>query len=103
METQGINLEKDRPIINILGEVCWGFNIEDFEKKIGVKKEIAELLLERLLKSEKSGIIEISLNKSEVKTIKNALNEVKREIEEWEFSTRIGLPLEKVEKISIFK
>lgn len=28
-----IDLKRDRPIINILGEVCWGFKIENFEKK----------------------------------------------------------------------
>lgn len=102
-ETRKINPEKDRPIINILGEICWGFNIDDFEKKIGVKKQAAELLLERLLKDEKSENIEILLNDSEVGIIRNALNEVKGEIEEWEFNTRIGLPLDKVEEISIFK
>jgi hypothetical protein len=97
-----INLKRDRPIINILGEICWGFQVDNFEKKIGSKKEIVEALLKRLLIEEKTGIIETYLNASEVEVIKRALNEVEKEIEEWEFATRIGVSLEEVKKISIF-
>jgi hypothetical protein len=98
-----INLQQDRPIINILGEICWGFLIDNFEEKIGVKKETAETLLKRLLTEEKEGIVETYLNNSEVKIIKKALYEVEKEIEEWEFQSRIGVPLEKVKNIAIFK
>ena len=97
-----VNLSKDRPIINILGEVCWGFYINNFEKKIGAKKEIVEELLERLLRHEKNEFSETFLNDSEVEIIKKAFNEVKNEIEEWEFQTRIGATLDEVKKISIF-
>ena len=97
-----VNIEKDRLIINILGEVCWGFHINNFENKIGAKKEIVEELLERLLRYEKNGIIEIFLNNSEVEIIKSAFNEVKSEIEEWEFHARIGATLDEVKEISIF-
>lgn len=97
-----INLESDRPIINILGEVCWGFRVEDFEDAFGVKAEIVEELLDRLIKCEKSGEFEVFLEKSEIKIIKKALDEVEKEIEEWEFETRIGTSLEEVKKIPIF-
>lgn len=97
-----INLKTDRPIINILGEVCWGFKIDKFEKKIGVKKETVEILLERLVREEKAGAIETYLTSSEIEFIKRALKEVEKEIEEWEFRTRIGVSLEEVKKISIF-
>jgi len=92
----------DRPIINILGEICWGFDIGDFEKKIGTNKRIVETLLRKLLKNEKEESIKISLNLSEVNIIKNALKEVEKEIEEWEFPIRIGMPLSEVKKIAIF-
>jgi uncharacterized membrane protein len=98
-----INLKIDRAIINILGEICWGFHIDNFEKKIGEKKDVVKTLLERLLKEEKEGVLETNLNDKELEIIRKALNEVENEIEEWEFQTRIGFPLEKVKKILIFK
>ena len=98
-----INLEKDRSVIGLLAEICWGFRVHDFEKKIGVKYEIAEALLERLLREEKAGIIETQLTDFEVEIIKNALVEVEKEIEEWEFQTRFGVDLKDVKEISIFK
>jgi hypothetical protein len=97
-----INIERDRPIINILGEICWGFALENFERKIGAKKETVEALLERLLIEEKIGTVETYLNNSEIEVIKKALTEVEKEIEEWEFQIRIGASLEEVKKISIF-
>ena len=101
--THKINLEQDRPIINILGEICWGLQVDNFESKIGTKKEIVEILLERLLREEREGIIETYLDDPEVEIIKRALNEVENKIEEWEFQTRIGIPLKKVKEIAIFK
>lgn len=98
-----INLEKDRPIINLLGEICWGFRVDNFEEKIGARKEIAETLLRRLLDEEKQRKLETTLNTSEVEIIKNALFQVEKEIEEWEFETRMGTTLEEVKEISIFK
>ncbi|MFW9928710.1 MAG: hypothetical protein ACFFD1_04915 [Candidatus Thorarchaeota archaeon] len=73
-----INLKRDRPIINILGEVCWGFKVENFEKKFGVKLEIVEKLLERLIREEKKGIVDVYLSISDIEIIKKSLVEVKR-------------------------
>lgn len=95
---QKINLLKERIIINILGEVCWGFDLNHFEKKIGVKREIVEILLKRLLKEEQKGVSEIYLNYLEVDIIKKALQEVEKQIEEWEFQTRLGVSLDEVKK-----
>ena len=103
MNTKKINLEQDRFIINILGEICWGFQVDNFEKKIGAKKAIVENLLEKLLNEEKAGVVEIYLDNSEVSIIRKAFNEVEKEIEEWEFQTRIGAPLNKVKELEIFK
>lgn len=89
-----INLQKERLIISILGEVCWGFKIDNFEHKIGVKKDIVEQLLERLLREEKEGKIETFLSKDELAIVKKSFQEVEKEIEEWEYQTRIGLTLD---------
>ncbi len=35
-----INIKKDRPIINILGEICWGLQVDDFEKKLEYRKNL---------------------------------------------------------------
>jgi hypothetical protein len=98
-----INLKNDRPIINVLGEICWGLSLNDFEKKIGVTEEVAEALLKRLLQEEKLEIIETLITDSELKIIKRALIVVEKEIEEWEFETRLGATLEEVKDIPIFK
>lgn len=97
-----VNLEINRPIINILGEICWGFEIIDFEKKIGEKKEFVENFLKRLIKEEKDGIIDVSLSASEIEVIRNSLKEVEKEIEKWEFQTRIGFSLEEINNLPVF-
>ncbi len=102
MKTYKINLIENRPIINILGEICWGFHVNDFEKKIGVKKNVVENLLNRFLQVEKSEITETQISDAEFQIIKNALSEVENEIEEWEFETRIGVTLEEVKSLAIF-
>ncbi|MES2198848.1 MAG: hypothetical protein V4489_01590 [Chlamydiota bacterium] len=102
-KTFEINLEKDRPIINILGEICWGFQVDNFEKKIGVKKETVEILLEKLLKSEREETLIIYINFTEVEIIKKAIIEVVREIEQWEFHARIGISMEELMKIPFFE
>lgn len=102
MKIYKIKIIENRPIINLLGEVCWGFHVDNFEKKIGVKKTIAEGLLNRLLEDEKSGILEAQVSGSELRIIRNALSEVEKEIEEWEFETRIGATLEEVKNLAIF-
>ena len=97
-----IDLKEERFFINILCEVCWGFLVEDFEGKIG-EKEVVENLLERLLKDEKLGVAETYLSDEEVNVFRKCLIEVEREIEEWEFFTRIGYSLEEVKKSSVFR
>ena len=73
-----INLKTDRCIINILGEICWGFKIENFEKIIGAKFEVVEELLERLIKQEKKGETDVYLNALDVEIVKKAFVEVKK-------------------------
>ena len=97
-----INFEKERLIIAILGEVCWGLRVDDFEKKMGVTKEKAIFLLEKLLDKEQKKIYETKLEDSEVQIIHNALSIVEKEIDEWEFFTRIGATLAEIKSMPIF-
>ncbi len=94
-----INLVRDRVVINLLGEICWGFFLENFEEKIGSKKKVVEALLENLLKEEKANVVEVQINSSEVSMIKAAFIEVKKEIEEWEFETRLGFSISETAEI----
>lgn len=97
-----VNIEKDRGIISILGEICLGFKVKNFEEVIVVKKDVAESLLRRLAQEEKNGIVDTYLTDAEVEIIKRALPVVANEIEEWEFETRLGYTLEEIKRISIF-
>ena len=47
--------------------------------------------------------VKYELTDAEVEIVKRALPVVAKEIEEWEFETRLGYTLEEVKNISIFK
>ena len=98
-----INLQNDCAINNILVEVCLGLKINNFEEKIGARKEVVIKLLEKLSEEEKLGVIETYLTPSEVAILKKAFKVVKEEIEEWDFHTRIGSYLNEVENLPIFQ
>lgn len=98
-----INLLKDRPVINLLGEICWGIQITSFEEKVGARKEVAEALLNRLINEEKNGNVDVFVTFSEMEIIRKSLEIVGKEIEEWEFQTRIGVTLEEVKNIPFFQ
>jgi len=98
-----INLVNDRPIIDILSNVCWQLRVNNFENKIGKKKETVEILLRRLIKEEQSDVIETYLDRAEVEIIRRAFIVVKEEIEEWEFQTLFGVFLNEVEEMPILK
>lgn len=98
-----LNLARDRPAIGILGEICWGFKVDNFEEAIGVKYEVAEALLERLIREKKAGNFDTYLSASEVEILKKGLIVVEKEIEEWEFHARMGATLEEVKNIPVLK
>lgn len=102
-ESMKINLDENFPVITILGEVCGGFRVDNFEKKIGVTEKVALSLLEKILEKERSGIIEIYLDDSDISIIQNAFKVVAKEIEEWEFQTRVGVDLSEAKEIPIFR
>jgi len=86
------------PIGNILNEVCHGINISNFENEIGFKYESILFLLKKItaykVKEYESEIKKvIELNDFERDIIQKSFQEVLKEIEEWEFSTRIGISI----------
>jgi uncharacterized protein YqgV (UPF0045/DUF77 family) len=92
------------PIVNILNEVCHGIDINDFENEIGFKYEVIFALLRKIaayeMEEDKSEIkTTIELNDVEVDVIIKCCNEVLKQIEEWEFSTRIGVSIKEASKI----
>ena len=84
------------PIANILNEVCHGININDTENDVGFKYETIFDLLRKLstyeVEEAKSDIkTTIELSSLETEIITKCFNEVFKQIEEWEFQTRIGI------------
>ncbi len=96
---QKINLIKNRIIINILGEICWGMEVKNFEKKIKVEKNIVEKLLNFLLENEKSNVEYIDLTEDEIAIIKKSFVVLLSEMDDWEFPIRIGVSIEEAEEI----
>lgn len=94
-----IDLVEDRALISILGEVCWGFHVDNFENQIVASILVVESILNRLVNEEKAGIVETYISFFEVEIIQRAFREVLKEIEEWEFSTRIGISIDEVKEI----
>jgi|GEM_PF-1730338 len=88
-----IELTRDQALIihQSLNEVCHGFRMDDFEKRVG-KKESAILemdILGSLIDSKKTPI-SIMVNLDQLTLYRNAVRETCREIDDWEFSTRIA-------------
>lgn len=92
------------PIVNVLNEVSQGLYIDDIEQEVGFKSEQILLLMHRITpyranESELESPFVISLNSDEKNIIKNCFQVVLKEIEEWEFSTRIGILINEAKKI----
>ncbi|CCB90252.1 hypothetical protein [Simkania negevensis] len=92
------------PIVNVLNEVCHGINIENISATIGADYNSIYALMKKIVAYESSEAlsnipISINLDDNELKILKNCFNEVQKQIQEWEFSTRIGVSAHDVEKI----
>lgn len=92
------------PIVNVLNEVSQGLYIDDIEQEVGFKSEQILLLMHRIIsyqakESELESAFVISLNIDEKIIIENCFQVVLKEIEEWEFSTRIGISITEAKKI----
>lgn len=92
------------PIVNILNEVCNGFYIRDVKKEVGFTYEPILALLKKLSaydvkEYEAENTIIIELNDYEINIIKNCFPVVAKELDEWEFPIRVGVPIEEVNTI----
>jgi hypothetical protein len=84
--------------------VCHGFNVPDFEIKIGCKKENLFVLLKKISsqdvsEEESEDKIVLILNNSEIEILERCFREVLKEIDEWEFSTRIGVSIDEATEL----
>src|ERR1700722_19494130 len=95
-----IKLHSDEiwPFLNILNEVCNGININNFEKCIGTKREIIIDLFNKTSYLEKDGEL-LELSALEFKALNNCFHAVVKEIEDWEFQTRIGITPREADEI----
>lgn len=110
---KALNIDDLIIINNALNEVCNGFRVYDFDKKIGATISYTCQLLEKinriyngLCKQEDSEeYLELeSITIKDLIVSKNALYQVFNEIDDWEFSTRMGVTREEamqfIEKIT---
>ena len=101
MNTKQLNLTSNDfwPLLNILNEVCHGIKINNFENAIGTEKQNVVNFMDNIAKEEKKNEILLTLNDSELNFLKNSFEEVFKQIEEWEFQTRIGISTQEARKI----
>jgi hypothetical protein len=81
------------PLINILNEVCHGIKISNFEKTIGVSKQTVIDFMNKISQKDGKEPLELIINSSEHTILKNSFDEVLRQIDDWEFQTRIGITI----------
>lgn len=92
---------------NSLNAVCYGLRVAGFKAKMGANRREAERTLDEILrvydKMQEKALTEASVRFSdrELGMIIGALQEVCREIEDWEFHTRIGAELGEAEEILV--
>lgn len=80
------------PLINILNEICYGIFVFDFEAVIGASKEVVVKLMDKISNVERrEEETALSLNELEFFILKKAFEEVAKQIDEWEFPTRVGI------------
>lgn len=93
--------------MNVLNEVCHEINILDFEEIIGVQKKIFEDWVNKISKREKKEEIILLLDNFELNFLQKSFEEVFKQIDEWEFQTRVGVTKQEAiiiqEKIGISK
>jgi hypothetical protein len=101
MNTKQIKLSSNEfwPLLNILNEVCHGIKINNFENSIGAKKQTVVAFMDNIAKEEEKKEVLLNLNDSELTFLKKSFEEVFRQIEEWEFQTRIGISTQEARKI----
>ncbi len=83
------------PVVNILNEVCHGIGTNYAE--LGCKYEDVFALLRKIAAYEaeedkSEDAIFLELTDREIEILKMCFEEVFKQIEEWEFSIRVGIP-----------
>lgn len=86
------------PLVNILNEICNGIHINNFETCISVNENYVLQLLRRLAKRKNEEEPVVILSDLDLSVINNALNEVYKQIDDWEFQTRIGVTRPEIEE-----
>ena len=101
METKFIKLAPDEvwPLLNILNEVCYGLVISNFDKKIGFEISVVVELMDCISIEENSAEPVLKLKAFELEILKRSFEEVFKQIEEWEFQTRIGITIQEAKEI----
>ncbi|MBS0606235.1 MAG: hypothetical protein JSR57_04730 [Verrucomicrobia bacterium] len=69
------------------------------KKNIGAKKQIVVALMDKISEKENEDEIILFLNDIELNLLKKSFEEVLRQIEEWEFQTRIGVTIQEAKDI----
>jgi hypothetical protein len=91
---------ESRALRGALAEVCFGFEVPDFERVIGCTPPFARQLFNRLdgLDLDHSSVVTIRIN--ELRAIRNAHVETLRVLGAEEYQTRTGVPFIEGERIA---
>ena len=90
-----------------LNEVCYGIDVVDFEAKVGAKLTEVEQQMDQTsriyYKMKKQGSTEgiVSFSDRELRMIIGALQEVCREIDDWEMPLRVGAKVDEIDEILV--
>jgi hypothetical protein len=91
---------ESRALRGALGEVCFGFEVADFDGVVGCSQHEARALFERLdgLDLERNNRITIGIG--DLRAMRNAHVETLRALGVEEFQTRVGVPFIEGERIA---
>jgi len=84
---------ESRALRAAIGEVCFGFRVPDFDRVIGCTEDHASGLFNRLDEFDLERPNKITINRDDLRVLKNAHAETIRELGIQEYSTRTGVPL----------
>jgi predicted AAA+ superfamily ATPase len=99
IKTIKLNENEIWPLLNVLNEVCHGIRVDNFKGTIGEKKEIVLALMDKIAEEENKEATTIDLNDSELKILEKSFEEVFKQIDEWEFQTRVGISIHEATQI----
>lgn len=84
---------------NVLNEVCNGFLISNFSKRIGISRREVNSLREIVKKSSSPANTRLELTRNQLLAIRNSITESMKELGIEEFHTRVGISLRDGEHI----